>query len=166
MRENPVTPMMSQPEACAMLSSSSTPGISGNPGKWPSKIVDATGTVACVLMVRSPRSRSTIRSISWKYSKRMPLDSCTLGGGERVDMRAKVLQDEILLGRRLALVDLLGPLLERHFDPEGLVDCKCDVEKVEAVDTEIIDRVAFELDRIARNIAGLGNDIGDGVEGR
>ena len=37
---------ISQPEVCAMVSISSTPGISGKPGKWPSKMVLAVGIVA------------------------------------------------------------------------------------------------------------------------
>ena len=51
-------------------------------------------------------------------------------------------RDEILLGRRAALVDLLGPLFERHLDPERLVDREGDVQEVEAVDPKVIDRVA------------------------
>jgi len=33
-------------------------------------------------------------------------------------------------------------LLERQLDSEGLVDRECNVEKIEAVDTQIVDRVA------------------------
>src|SRR5262249_12216744 len=51
-------------------------------------------------------------------------------------------------------------------DPERLVDGERDVEKIEAVDAEIIDRVAFRLDGFARNVAGFGDNIGHGVEGR
>ena len=47
------------------------PGISGKPGKCPSNIVFVVGTVASVLILRSASLRSTMRSISWKYSRRM-----------------------------------------------------------------------------------------------
>ena len=56
----------------------------------------------------------------------------------------------------LPVVHFLRPLLERHLDAERLVDRERDVEEVEAVDAEIVDGVAFRLDRLARNIAGLG----------
>ena len=89
-----------------------------------------------------------------------------LGGDQFVDARAEILEHEILLGGRLAVVDFLGPLLERQLDPERLVDREGDIEEVEAVDAEIVDGVAFRLDLLARNVAGLGDDIGHGVEGR
>src|SRR6266508_473077 len=108
-----------------------------------------------------------MRSISWKYSRRMPGGaSRTLGSDKLVDAGAQVVQLKVLLGRRLAVVDLLGPLLERHLDCECLVDRKRDVEKVQAVDAEVVDGVSFRLDRLARNVAGLGNDIGHGLKGR
>src|SRR5436190_4773932 len=152
--------MISQPEACAMVSSSITPGISGRPGKCPSKIGEAIGTSGCARIVRPAGSSSKMRSMRRKYSSRMPLRTCArLGGDELVDARAQVLQHEILLGRRLALVDLLRPLLEWHLDPECLVDGKRDIEEVETVDAEIVDGVAFRLDGLARNITGLGDDI-------
>src|SRR5262249_30290315 len=66
-----------------------------------------------------------------------------LGGDEVVDARAQVLENEILLGRRLAVVDFLGPLLERKLDAERLVDGEGDVQKVEAIDAEIVDGVTF-----------------------
>src|SRR5215467_8239140 len=65
--------------------------------------------------------------------------SSALGSDKLVDARAQVVELKILLGGRLALVDLLRPLLERHLDSERLVDRKCNVEKVEAVDAEIVD---------------------------
>src|SRR4051794_20441211 len=52
-----------------------------------------------------------------------------LGGDEFVDAGAQVLQDEILLGGRLAIVDLLGPLFQRQLDPERLVDRKRDIKE-------------------------------------
>src|SRR5262249_4192669 len=165
MRVNLVTPMTSHPAVCAMASISSTPGINGKPGKWPSKMVDVVGTRASVRMVCSARLRSTMRSMSWKYSSRMRA-SGALGGDELVDAGAQIVQLEVLLGRRLAVVDFLRPLLERHLDSERLVDRKGDVEEVQAVDAEIVDRVAFRLDRLARNVAGLRDDIGHGIKSR
>ena len=57
-----------------------------------------------------------------------------LGGNKTVDAGAQVLQHEILLCGGFAVVDLLGPLLERQLDPEGLVDGERNVEEVQAVD--------------------------------
>src|SRR5690348_4163295 len=126
------------------------------------------GTWASTRIVRPSRSRSTIRSMSWKYSIRMREAgrSRSLGRDQAVDACAQVLEHEVLLGRRLAVVDFLRPLLERKLDAERLVDRERDVEKVEAVDAEIVDRVALRLDFLARDVAGLGDDIGHGVEGR
>src|SRR5216684_4171078 len=62
---------------------------------------------------------STTRSTIWKYSS-LIRRSCALGGNEVVDAGAKVLEDEILLGRRLAVVDLLRPLLQRQLDADRL----------------------------------------------
>src|SRR5216684_4163371 len=87
---------------------------------------------------------STTRSTIWKYSS-LIRRSCALGGNEVVDAGAKVLEDEILLGRRLVV-------------GEG------DVEKVQAVDFEIVDGVAFRLDLLSRNVAGFGNDIRNRIE--
>ncbi len=82
-------------------------------------------------------------------------------------MRAlEVLEHEILVGGGLAVVDFLRPLLERHLDPERLVDGKCDVEEIQAVDAKIVDGVALGRNGVARNIAGLGDNIGDGVKRR
>src|ERR1700756_1430929 len=89
------------------------------------------------------------------------------GGDHVVDAGAQILEHEILLGGRLAVVDLLGPALDRQFDAERLVDGKGDVEEVQAVDAEVVDSVTLRLDVVARDIvASLGDDIGDGVEGR
>ena len=65
MRVKPGGAMISQPDVCAIASISSTPGISGWPGKWPSKIVLVFGNlrVAPDRAVDS-RSSSTIRSMS------------------------------------------------------------------------------------------------------
>ena len=92
--------------------------------------------------------------------------SGALGGDQFVDAVAQVLQLKILVGRGLAVVDLLRPLLERHLDPERLVDREGDIEEVQAVDPQIVDRVTLRLDRVARDVAGLGDDIGHGVKGR
>src|SRR5690606_14010349 len=111
------------------------------------------------------RSSETIRSISLKYSSCIRAGRSGLFGGDQfVAARAQVLKDEILLCRRALFVDLLRPLLQRHLDAEGLVDREGDVEKVEAVDAQIIDRVTFRRDLLTRNIARLRNDVGDGVE--
>src|SRR5690606_19124078 len=117
------------------------------------------------------RSRSTIRSISWKYSRRIGVPECApssraLGGHQFVDAGAQVLKHEILVGGCFAVIDLLGPLLERQLDAESLVDGEGDIEKVQAVDAKIVNGVAFRLDGIAWYIAGLRDDIGDGVERR
>src|SRR3546814_5850968 len=69
--------------------------------------------------------------------------------------------DEIVLGRRLALVDFLHPLLDRHLDAEFLVDGEGDVEKIQAVDTEIIDRVGLRPDGLAVDAADFCNDVRD-----
>jgi hypothetical protein len=83
---------------------------------------------------------------------------------ELVDALAQILEHEILLGGRAALVDLLRPLFERHLDAERLVDREGDVEEVEAVDSKVVDRVTFGLDLVARDVARLRNDIGDRIE--
>src|SRR5436305_665702 len=126
-------------------------------------MVFSFGTCASTVMVFSPMLRSTTRSISWKYS------SCigggrALGGNQFVDAITQVFQDEILFGGGLAVVDFLGPFFQRHLDPERLVDREGDVEKVEAVDSQVVDGVAFRRDGIARNVTGLGDNVGDLVE--
>src|SRR5271168_1825386 len=114
-------------------------------------------------MARPGRSSSTIRSISWKYSSRMV--SRGLCRNETADAGAQVLQNEVLLGGGLAVIDLLGPLLEGQLDPERLVDGECNVEEIEAVDPEIVDGVALQLDLVARYVAGLGDDGSHRIEG-
>src|SRR6185295_6537802 len=104
---------------------------------------DWVGTMASARIFRALTSSSRMRSISRKYSRRMPVRaSRSLGSDELVDARAQVFHHEILLGRRFALVDFLRPLFERHLDPERLVDRERDVEEVQAVDAEIVDGVA------------------------
>src|SRR5690242_17062603 len=166
MRSNFSTPSSSHPEACAIDSIKSTPGISGWPGKCPSKMVFVSGTCASTRIVFSSKLRSRMRSTSWKYSSCMAGGSGTraLCGDQFVDARTKVLQDEILLGGRLAVVDFLGPFLQRQFDAERLVDGKCDVQKIEAVDAQIVNGVAIRRDRVARNVAGFSDDRGDLIE--
>src|SRR5215468_11230691 len=102
-----------------------------------------------------------MRSMRRKYSRRIASLEfhAALGRDEFVDPRAKVLQYEVLVGRRLSLVDLLRPLFERHLDSERLVDRERDVEEVKAVDAEIVDGVAFRFDVVARDIARLSDDI-------
>src|SRR6267154_3491672 len=106
-------------------------------------------------MVFSPMLRSVMRSISWKYSRCMAGRLRALGGDQFVDARAEVFQDKVLLGGRLAVVDLLRPFFQRQLDPERLVDGERDVEEVQAVDAQIVNRVAFWRDRIAGDVAGF-----------
>ena len=94
------------------------------------------------------------------------LRSRAFGGDKVVDARAQVLQHEILFRARLAVVHLLRPLFKRQLDTERLVDRERDVEKVEAVDSEVVDRVAFGRDLLAFDIARLRNDVRHGVERR
>src|SRR5215470_8148125 len=130
-------------------------------------MVLSIGTVASVRIVRSSRETARIRSISWKCSRRISPRSRAPGGDHVVDTSAQILEHEILLGGRLAVVDLLSPALDRQLDTERLVDGKGDVEEVEAVDAEVVDGVALQLDAVARDVvAGFGDDGGDGVEGR
>src|ERR1700684_129610 len=105
-----------------------------------------------------------MRSIIWKYSKRIRGASGALGGNQLVDLLAEITQDEILIRRCFAIVDFLGPLLERKLDAERLVDGKGDVEEVEAVDFEIVDGVTFRFDIFARDITGFRNNISNFVK--
>ena len=95
--------------------------------------------------------------------------TCALGSvgrDELVDAGTEVFQHEILVRACLAVIDFLGPLFERKLDPESLVDREGDIEKIEAVDTQVIDRMTLWLDGVARDVAGLSDDIGYGVERR
>src|SRR5258708_6868806 len=83
---------------------------------------------------------------------------------QAVDAGAEIAEDEILLGGGFAVIDFLGPLLQRQLDSEGLVDGEGNIEKIEAVDAEIIDSMAVRLDRVARNVARRRDDVGDLVE--
>src|ERR1700756_5733729 len=86
------------------------------------------------------------------------------GGDQLVDARAEVLQDKILLSGRFAVIDFLRPFFQRQLDAERLVDCERNVEKIQAVDPEIVDRVAFGRDRVARYVAGFSDNRGDLIE--
>src|SRR5687768_17305402 len=98
-------------------------------------MVDSVGTCASVWMVCSRRSRAMMRSISWKYSIRMPVDvSRGLDSDQLVDAGAQVVELKVLLRGRPAVIDLLGPLLERQFDSKCLVDRERNIEKIQAVD--------------------------------
>ena len=150
MRVNLCSAISSQPEVCAMVSISSTPGISGWPGNGPRRSCWSVGTVG--LSADRPVVRSSVDDPVDQLEVFEPHRSLgvycrahALGGDQLVDAGAEVLQHEILLGRRLAVVDLLGPLLERQLDAERLVDGERDVEEVEAVDAEIVDGVAVRL---------------------
>src|SRR6266700_6963372 len=104
-------------------------------------MVLSIGTCASTTIFFSSTLRSTMRSIMWKYSSCMiaRLGARALGGNQFVDARAQILQYEILLGGRFAVVDFLGPLFQRQLDTELLVDRERDVQKIEAVDAEVID---------------------------
>jgi hypothetical protein len=58
-----------------------------------------------------------------------------------------------LFGRRLSVVDFLRPFFQRQLDPECLVDRKRNVEKIKAVDPQVVDCVALGRDRVARYVA-------------
>src|SRR5258708_15658984 len=88
---------------------------------------------------------------------------CRLRRDQTVYAGAEIVEDEVLLGRSLAVIDLLGPLLERQLDPESLVDGEGNIEEIQAVDPEIVNGVALRLDLVAGNIARLGGDGGGRV---
>src|SRR5208282_2996396 len=90
--------------------------------------------------------------------------SGALGSDQLVDPLAQVLQHEILIRRRLAVIDFLRPLFERKFDAERLVDGESDVEEIEAVDLKIVNGVTFRLDIFTRNITSFRNDFSHFIE--
>src|ERR1700682_2760640 len=92
------------------------------------------------------------------------LGARALGRDQFVDARGEIFQDKILFGGRLAVIDLLGPLLQRQLDPERLVDRERDVQKIQAVDPQIVDGVVFGRDRIAWNVAGFRDNVSDLIE--
>src|SRR6185295_18517321 len=122
------------------------------------------GTWASTVMVFSSILRSTIRSIRTKYSSCIVRRLCALGGDQLIDALAEVFQDEVLLRRGLAVVDLLRPLLQRQLDAECLIDRKRDIQKVQAVDPQVVDRMAVGSYRVPRDIAGFSDNVGDLVE--
>src|SRR5262245_4199608 len=69
--ENPLIALVIQPHVCAMHSISSTPGMSGNPGKCPSQTGLGDGTVQAVRIVRGLASTARQRSVIWAYSRRI-----------------------------------------------------------------------------------------------
>src|SRR5437764_1258308 len=148
-----------------MVSVRSTPGTSGWPGKCPSKTGLASGTWASASIRPASRSRLTTESIISKYSRRMAAVSAGVSGlggllgHQGVDARAEVLQHEIFFGRDLALVDFLGPALERQLDAEGLVHREGDVEKGQRIDAEIVDGVALGRDLVPRDVGGVRDDV-------
>src|SRR5580704_2289418 len=92
--------------------------------------------------------------------------SGALGGNKLVDPFAQVLQNEVLIRGRLAVVDFLSPLLEWQLDAERLVDGERDIEEIEAVDLEIVDRMAFRLNVFTRNVASFRNDFSHFIKRR
>src|SRR5215813_10792630 len=89
-----------------------------------------------------------------------------LRGDQLVDPAAEMAQHEIVADRGPAFVDLLHPLLDRHLDAESLVDGKGNIEKIQAVDAEIVDRMRFRANFCPIYIADLGDDACHRVEGR
>jgi hypothetical protein len=83
---------------------------------------------------------------------------------QTVDAGAQIVKYKVLLGGGLAVVDFLRPLLKRQLDSESLVDREGDIEEVKAVNAEIIDGVALRLDRVAGDVACLGDDIGHRIK--
>src|SRR5262245_22040528 len=81
--EKPLIALVIQPHVCAMHSISSTPGISGKPGKCPSKIGLDAGTVQAVRIVRALASTARKRSIIWKYSRRIRSPGLRVGRSPR-----------------------------------------------------------------------------------
>src|SRR5215212_11458998 len=177
-------PSTRHPEACAMVSVKSTPGTSGCPGKCPSNTGLSVGTIERASNRFAARSNDTIWSIISKYSSRMEIagafvsigsrptrgaegvaGSGFLGRHERIDVRHEVFEHEVFLGRNLALVHLLGPLLKRQLDAERLVDRESDVQEGQRVDAEIVDGVALGRDLVARDVGRLGDDVGYGLIG-
>ena len=143
-----------------MVSIISTPGSSGWPGKWPSNTGLASGTGSRRARSVPPDRAALIRSTIWKYSSRIR-DQAVFAATSASMLAAQVLQHEVLVGGDLALVDVLRPLLQRHLDAERLVDGEGDVEEIQAVDAQIVDRVTVRRDLLTRNVTGLGNDPGD-----
>src|SRR5262245_29815116 len=90
--------------------------------------------------------------------------SGSLCSDEFVDAGAQVLEHKILVSRCFAVVDFLGPLFKWKLNSKSLVDGKGNVQKIEAIDAKVVDRMTFRLDGVARNITGFGDDIGYGVE--
>jgi hypothetical protein len=74
-----------------------------------------------------------MRSISWKVFEAHTEGACPGRQQARRCGYAKVIQLKVSLRRRLALVDFLGPLLERHLNSKRLVDCEGDIEN-QAID--------------------------------
>src|SRR6516164_6552304 len=102
-------------------------------------MVLSIGTCASTTIFLPSTSRPTIRSIRWKYSSCMVarLGARALGRNQFVYARAQIFQHKVLFGGRLAVIDLLGPFLQRQLDSELLVDCERDVQEIEAVDAQI-----------------------------
>src|SRR3712207_4634773 len=76
-----------------MVSVRSTPGMSGWPGKWPSKIGLTSGTVERASRWRAARSKTITRSIISKYSRRIPDESLGRSAGSRNQGRSEQVDD-------------------------------------------------------------------------
>ena len=84
--------------------------------------------------------------------------SGALGSDQLVDPLAQVLQDEVLIGSSLAVVDLLRPLLEREFYAEGLIDGERDVD---AIIDDLAGRFEAPRDVIAGDVLPMLQDLVD-----
>ncbi len=91
---------------------------------------------------------------------------CGFCGDEIVDARAQVLQQKIVLDRGKSLVDFLGPRFQRNLDAEFLVQRENDIEEIQAVDAQVVDRVRIGFDLIQRNLARFSDHFGNNFKSR
>jgi hypothetical protein len=98
--------------------------------------------------------------------KTHPGASGAFGGDQLVDAVAQVLQHEVLVRRRFAVVDFLSPLLKRQLDAKRLIDCERDIEEIETVDLEIVNGMAFRLNILTRDVASFRNDLSHFIKRR
>src|SRR6516162_1931083 len=96
--EKPLIALVIQPHVCAMHSISSTPGMSGKPGKCPSNTGLDAGTVQAVRIVRVLASTARKRSIIWKYSRRMRDYRVSVWGAPRQPHPREALRESLDVG--------------------------------------------------------------------
>lgn len=85
--------------------------------------------------------------------------------GQAVYVSAEFTHNEITLRPSRFQMRLMQPLAERHRDTEGLIHREPNVDKVEAINSKVIQEMAARRDGVARNATVPGNDVGDDVEG-